>query len=311
MIANFTDVEMGSGSNDKAAYFGTTVVWGIALPPWLTGGHYNSTVLQAHLLAHVAGFMQHYSSNGLMESVVLVNEAASNGLKLGAPQDGMYKHNIYYPAVPNYVELSFKAARAAAPNIKLFFNDYGWGVGPRFEVIYHMLASFKRNSVPIDGVGLQMHCDVSSWGGDSLSFARNLSQNIANITETFGVEFRITEMDVTCGGYSHPCSSQQLAKQAQVYGDVLTACLNNTKCTAFMTWGFTDLHTWMGTGKRPLPFDVNYRPKSAYWELLATLQQHPRTKRWKSPATAVTTDRQASEQHRLGSPSKMSPISML
>ena len=34
----------------------------------------------------------------------------------------------------------------------------------------------------------------------------------------------------------------------------------------------------MGTGKRPLPFDVNYQPKPAYFELLATLQHHPRTR---------------------------------
>jgi GH35 family endo-1,4-beta-xylanase len=33
----------------------------------------------------------------------------------------------------------------------------------------------------------------------------------------------------------------------------------------------------MGTGKRPLPFDVNYEPKPAYYEMLATLQHHPRS----------------------------------
>ena len=51
-----------------------------------------------------------------------------------------------------------------------------------------------------------MHCDVGSWNGDSVGFARNLSANIANLTRAFkGLEFRVTEMDVTCGGYSHPC----------------------------------------------------------------------------------------------------------
>ena len=80
----------------------------------------------------------------------------------------------------------------------------GWGVGSKFDVIYHMLQNFSSRTpaVPIDGVGLQMHCDVGSWGGDSAAFARNLSANIHNLTTTFkGLEFRVTEMDVTCGGY--------------------------------------------------------------------------------------------------------------
>ena len=93
--------------------------------------------------------------------------------------------------------------------------------------------------MPIDGVGLQMHCDVGSWNGDSAGFARNLSANIRNLSQTFpGLEFRVTEMDVTCGGYSHPCGKALFERQAQVYGDVLEACLNNTACTAFETWGF-------------------------------------------------------------------------
>jgi GH35 family endo-1,4-beta-xylanase len=80
----------------------------------------------------------------------------------------------------------------------------GWGVGSKFDVIYHMLKNFSSRTppVPIDGVGLQMHCDVGSWGGNSAAFAKNLSANIHNLTTTFkGVEFRVTEMDVTCGGY--------------------------------------------------------------------------------------------------------------
>lgn len=37
---------------------------------------------------------------------------------------------------------------------------------------------------------------------------------------------------------SHPCNDALFERQAQVYGDILEACLNNTGCTGFETWGF-------------------------------------------------------------------------
>ena len=42
---------------------------------------------------------------------------------------------------------------------------------------------------------------------------------------------------------SHPCSDALFERQAQVYGDVLEACLNNTGCTGFETWGFVRTNT--------------------------------------------------------------------
>lgn len=43
--------------------------------------------------------------------------------------------------------------------------------------------------------------------------------------------------------HSHPCSDALFERQAQVYGDILEACLNNTGCTGFETWGFVSNQT--------------------------------------------------------------------
>jgi hypothetical protein len=120
LLANVTNLEM------NASYFGTTVVWGIALPTWISHGHYNRSQLTAHMVEHIRAIMSRYDTGPLkMESMVLVNEAATNGLQIGKLEDGMWKETLYYPTIPDYVAIAFEAARIAAPRVKLFYNDYG------------------------------------------------------------------------------------------------------------------------------------------------------------------------------------------
>jgi len=127
-----------------------------------------------------------------------------------------------------------------------------------------MVKDFKRRKVPIDGVGLQMHIwnlnpDVSS-----------IESNIARFT-ALGVQVHITEMDVAlpldAGG--RPPSVAELSRQAEIYGQIASACLRHAGCTAIQTWGFTDKHSWVqpfsgGTKGAALPFDESYQPKLAY-----------------------------------------------
>lgn len=132
LLANVTNIGM------NASYFGTTVVWGIALPSWISHGHYNRSELTAHMVEHIGAIMSRYDSGPLkMESMVLANEAASNGLQLGKLEDGMWKRTLYYPTIPDYVAIAFEAARIAAPHVKLFYNDYGI---PIMQLVINVLA---------------------------------------------------------------------------------------------------------------------------------------------------------------------------
>lgn len=94
----------------------------------------------------------------------------------------------------------------------------------------------------------------------------DVSKNMAALG-AMGLEVHITEMDVSCAN----CSDERLAKQASIYGGMLSACLANSNCKSFETWGFTDAYTWLGTDKAPLPFNTTYGPKPAFWEMLAVL----------------------------------------
>jgi endo-1,4-beta-xylanase len=69
-----------------------------------------------------------------------------------------------------------------------------------------------------------------------------------------------------------------LIKQAEIYRFVAMACLQQPRCTAFQTWGFTDKYTWVpgftkGAKGAPLLFDQVYATKPSYTALLNVLRQ--------------------------------------
>jgi endo-1,4-beta-xylanase len=74
----------------------------------------------------------------------------------------------------------------------------------------------------------------------------------------------ITELDVPLGvdaegGVVDP---QDLAGQAEAYRKIALACVEQLKCTAIQTWGFTDKYSWVrshskGAQGAALPFDRN------------------------------------------------------
>jgi endo-1,4-beta-xylanase len=169
-----------------------------------------------------------------------------------------------------YIEQVFRWAHKAEPRALLFYNEAeGEEMNRKSDAIYAMVKDFKRRSIPIDGVGLQMH--VSSMNPDIPA----LAANIARLT-ALGVQVHITELDVSLPLKSGSAMPDDLAQQAEVYRRVVRACLNNPGCTAIQTWGFTDKYSWIGSHSRgargqALPFDRTYEPKAAYRALLEEL----------------------------------------
>lgn len=251
-------------STAQGVFRGHNFVWGTYNPTWLTNGNFDNTTLVSIMQNHIANVAGNYV--GQFYSWDVVNEAVSDsGSSILKPMDP------WYPAVPDYIDIAFAAARATDAKVKLFYNDYGAeDMGTKSDKVYTLVSGMKQRGVPIDGVGLQMHISV-----DGFPDPRAVAANIARLG-ALGLEVHITEMDVRC---TPPCGADRLNLQAQVYGNILQACVNNTNCKSFETWGFTDLHTWLWSfnnpnhvNMQPLPFDMAYNPKPAFYELLAVLQ---------------------------------------
>lgn len=247
---------------------GHTLLWSEYNPAWLTNGRFTPRQLRSMLKEHITKVMKHYA--GQVFAWDVVNESFD--------ANGKVEPSIWYdsPGIglkgegTAYIEQAFRWARAADPKALLFYNDYDIeGINPKSDAVYEMVKDFKRRGVPIDGVGLQAHIfDLS---------AKDLSSLSANIRRfvALGVQVHITEMDVglPVNTDGNPLNDADLVRQADIYRQVATVCLQQPGCTALQTWGFTDKYTWIpsytkGEKGAPLLFDRNFAPKPAYRALL-------------------------------------------
>ena len=221
---------------------GHTLVWHAQQPGWVQGLTGND--LRQAMLNHIAGVAGHWQ--GKISSWDVVNEAFE--------WDGSRRQsNLQVQLGDGWIEEAFRAARAADPNARLCYNDFGTdGINLKSTAIYNMVVDFRNRGVPIDCVGFQSHL---SWNSDLSTYRENL-QRFSDL----GVDVEITELDVGGSG----------SAQANVYRVVTEACMAVARCVGITTWGITDLHTWR-PNDTPLLFDTNYQPKEAYYAVLDAL----------------------------------------
>ena len=273
---------------------GHTLVWHRQNPAWLATGNFTPEQLSKILETHIKTVVGHY--RGTIFAWDVANEAFDEGVRTGqlrstiwhdqpgiaADASGSLRSDMRTEIKPDraqlvtrgspqpyaYLAQCFRWAHDADPQALLFYNEAeAEEVNRKSDAIYAMVRDFKREGVPIDGVGLQMHLAVHSEA--ALPDIPSISANIARFT-ALGVQVHITEMDVSlpvdANGTARDADLQQ---QTTIYREVAQACLVHPGCTAIQTWGFTDKYSWIGSHSKhtrgaALPFDRNYQPKPAY-----------------------------------------------
>jgi endo-1,4-beta-xylanase len=245
---------------------GHNLVWAQDLPGWLTSGNFTSTQAADIMQDHINTVVGRYK--GKLVDWDVVNEALSGSAPYGLDQTSFW----YQTLGSSYLDMAFKLAHAADPNAKLFYNDYGGeGSGAKSDAIYSLVQGMISRGVPINGVGLEMHLSLDGPPSES-----DISANMARLG-ALGLEVHVSEMDVRIPvNSSGVASASDLASQATLYQNVFAACQANLNCTAFLTWGVTDLHSWIpstfagyGAG---LLYDQQYNPKPAYNSVSANMQ---------------------------------------
>lgn len=230
---------------------GHTLVWEQQLPEWVKERDWSRRELRRVLVAHVRRVVSHF--RGRVAQWDVVNEPFLPSGKL--------KASVFRRVLgPGYIEVAFRAARAADPKAKLFLNENAVEFpGPKQDALVALAARLRRKGVPIDGVGLQDHT-VAGKAPD----AARLADTMRRFT-SLGLDVEITELDVARPRTGSP------AAQASDYAATARACAAEPRCTGLTVWGVTDQWSWIGADKRALLFDEDGRAKPALAGVLRAL----------------------------------------
>jgi len=237
---------------------GHTLVWHAQLPAWVSQLTTPEAVRSA-MLNHIQTVVSRY--RGRVFAWDVVNEAWQDGA--AALRTSVFQQQLG----DRFIDEAFIAARAADPDAKLFYNDYGTeGTNRKANSVFTMVEGMLARGVPIDGVGMQMH--VSLAGAPSVEqFASNMQRLVA-----LGLEVNISELDVTaCGAGT---LDERLQAQAQRAHGLVQACVNQPGCDFITVWGVADQYSWRRNDcdeALPLLFTTAYEKKPIYTSVFDAL----------------------------------------
>jgi len=244
-------------------------------PTWLLNGSFSSAELQDILQTYITTIMQHYHNNypGVVNRWAVVSEAVHlcrvfcQGL--GNDADGF----------PAYVSLAYKYARAADPTAQLCYDDWGGeGINSTYATSIYNLVSHLKSQGLVDCVGFE-----GQWEGGPISAIPSTTSIVSNINRYgalgLSVYFSQVEVGIPSANGSTANSSSDETAQGTEYGSLLSACLSTSACTAFYSWGITDKYAFCFTQGycAPLPYDVDYNPKPAFYALQSALSSSSAT----------------------------------
>ncbi|KAI5809782.1 glycosyl hydrolase family 10 protein [Peziza echinospora] len=247
----------GFGNADQLANFATsnnllirghTLVWHSQLPGWVNNVN-DKAALTAVINKHVSTVAGRFK--GKIYAWDVVNEIFE--------ENGSFRNSVFYRVLgEEFVDIAFKAAKAADPAAKLYINDYNLdGPGAKIDAVLAIVQRLIDRGTPIDGIGTQAHLILGQVGGVAAQLAR---------LGSLGLDCAITELDIRI---PVPASdATKLAQQKEDYKTVTQACLDVPKCVGITVWGISDSASWVDSTfpsySAPLLYNGSYQKKPAY-----------------------------------------------
>jgi endo-1,4-beta-xylanase len=203
----------------------------------------------------------------------VVNEAIADGGGTNVLRNSLWLQIIG----PDFIAKAFEYAHEADPDAILRYNDYGLENPAKRRKFITLIKSLQAQKVPVHAIGSQAHLNVSIT-------LDAMDQALSEIA-TLGLPIHITELDVNSAaggqrGFGADIANNAATTQgglvsdadkklADAYARVFRAFLKHRDSVKMVTfWGANDANSWRAQGK-PLLFDGNGQPKSAFDVVIA------------------------------------------
>lgn len=262
--------------NNNLKIRGHALCWHEQTPNWMftdaTGKNVSREVLLQRLKSHITTVVNRYK--GKIYAWDVVNEAIDDN-----PNNFLRQSKWTEIIGDDFIEKAFEFAHEADPKALLFYNDYNTERLEKRERIYKLLKQLKDKGVPIHGVGLQAHWSIYEPSKEDLIAAIERYSSL-------GLQLHFTEVDMSVYKWEKEKRERKpneedtytlelQEKQAQQYKmvfDVMRKYKNVITNVTF--WNVSDRYTWLdeypvkGRKNYPLLFDINLKPKKAYYEVI-------------------------------------------
>ncbi|MES2648777.1 MAG: endo-1,4-beta-xylanase [Bacteroidota bacterium] len=257
-----------------------TLIWHSQLPSFVRRMK-NADSVRMFFTNHINTVAGRY--DGKVYSWDVVNEALN--------EDGTMRKSVFLQNLgENFVTDAFRLAEKAAPNTKLYYNDYNIEQPKKRAGAITIVKNIQAAGVRVDGVGIQGH-----WHLGKIPL-KDIEESILEFSR-LGVKVAFTELDIevlprnfqgadvaermqattSSNQYVNglPDSvQQQLAKDYEALFNLFLK--HKDKIERVTLWGATDAHSWLndwpvrGRKNYPLLFDREFKPKPAFYKVIAT-----------------------------------------
>jgi len=284
------------GQHNGMAIIGHTLVWHHQTPRWVfrdaNGDRVDRDTLLKRMREHIHTVVGRYK--GRVKGWDVVNEALD--------EDGKLRNSPWLRIIgEDFIAKAFEFAHEADPDAELYYNDFSLENKPKRDGAVALIKKLKAQGVPITGVGLQGHYTLD-WPSK-----KQLADTIRAFS-ALGVKVMITELDIDVlprpdrhrgadlmlryeidpklNPYTSGLPDSIQKALAKRYADIFDVLVEHRKTVSRVTfWGVTDRDSWLnywpmpGRTNHPLLFDRNYKPKPAYYAVIATAKKAKRTRR--------------------------------
>jgi endo-1,4-beta-xylanase len=259
-----------------------TLIWHSQLPRFVRKMK-NADSVRMFMTEHINTVASRY--DGKVYSWDVVNEALE--------EDGTMRKSIFLEKLgEDFVVEAFRLAQKAAPNTQLWYNDYNIEEPKKRAGAINLIKKIQAAGVRIDGVGIQGH-----WRAYNVPL-KNIEESIQEYS-ALGIQVAFTELDLgvlpnpwdsniadvgqtaanseRMNPYANGLPDSMQVKLNKGYEDLFRLFLKHQdKIERVTFWGVNDGQSWLngwpirGRTNYPLLFDRNYKPKPAFYSVIAT-----------------------------------------